>query len=99
MEGGVLVRVSKPSVFGTEKEPKIPILIKTTTSIYEPKTGLLIFRMEQTGIKLFPCFEAASPLHVLYTPNINRRVPHIPASRSNFSLWYHVHQLLVFFQL
>lgn len=31
--GGVLVRVSKPSVFGTEKEPKIPILIKTTTSI------------------------------------------------------------------
>lgn len=34
MEGGaVLVRVSKPSVFGTEKEPKIPILIKTTTSI------------------------------------------------------------------
>lgn len=34
--------------------------------------------MEQTGIKLFPCFEASSPLHVLYTPNINRRVPHIP---------------------
>lgn len=33
MGGGVLVRVSKPSVFGTEKEPKIPILIKTTTSI------------------------------------------------------------------
>ena len=31
--GGVLVRVSKPSVFGTEKEPKIPILTKTTTSI------------------------------------------------------------------
>lgn len=31
--GGVLGRVSKPSVFGTEKEPKIPILTKTTTSI------------------------------------------------------------------
>ena len=70
MEGGVLVRVSKPSVFGTEKEPKYTHPDKDNDLYLRTKNGSADFSNGTNWHKIVSLFRgrvsASCPVHTKY---------------------------------